>query len=430
VRPSRAAARDCGRGRALCKSSPVRHVVFVAPRFLRNTLRYLAAFVELPGARVSVVSEDPESSLSPALRERIAGHYAVGSCLDGSELARACRAIAQGVGPIDRLNGVLEQLQLPLAEARDAVGIEGMSLAVARNFRDKDRMKEVLRGADVPVARSLLATSVDELKAFAEAVGFPIVVKPPAGLGARGTFRIASEDQLRALFTLGLAPTPAQPAQVEEFVIAREHTCETVTIHGRPVWRSGTRYYPGPLEVLENPWMQYVVLLPREADDPTWRSFDAINDAALRALGIGTALTHMEWFRRADGSMLVNEVGARPPGVHIMPLMSLCHETDMVAAWAELMTFDRFEARPRTWAAGAAFFRGQGRGERVVAVHGREEAKAEVGDALVEAQLPTPGQPRAESYEGEGHAIVRHATTEGALEALSQLVTRVRIELG
>ena len=408
----------------------VRHVVFVAPRFLHNTLRYVKAFAELEDARVSLISEDPESRLVPQLRERIVGHYAVHNCLEASELIRACQAISKGVGPIDRLNGVLEQLQLPMAEARDAVGIEGMNLEVARNFRDKDRMKEVLRRADVPVARSVLARSPDELHAFTQQVGYPIVVKPPAGLGSRATFRITSEEQLRGLFALGLAPSAAQPAQVEEFVTGREFTCETITIDGRPVWRSGTRYYPGPLEVLENPWMQYVVLIPREAEDPTWRDFDPINGAALSALGVGTALTHMEWFRRDDGSMLVSEVGARPPGVHIMPMMGMTHETDMFADWAALMTHDRFEPKPRKWAAGAAFFRGQGRGQRVVAVHGWEQARELIGDMLVEAQLPKVGQPRAESYEGEGYAIVRHASTEAALEGLRQLVTRVRVELG
>ena len=409
----------------------MRHVVFVAPRFLRNMLRHTEAFLELEGARVSVISEDPESSLPPPLRERIAGHYAVGDSLDAGELTRACRAITKGVGPIDRLNGVLEQLQLPMAEVREAVGIEGMSVEVARRFRDKDRMKEVLRAADVPVAKSVLASSPDELRAFAEAVGFPIVVKPPAGLGARATFRIASDEQLRSMLALGLAPSPAQPAQAEEFVVGREHTCETVTIHGEPVWRSGTRYYPGPLEVLENPWMQYVVVLPREADDPTWRNFDAINGAALSALGVGTALSHMEWFLRDDGSMLVNEVGARPPGVHIMPLMGLTHGIDMIAKWAELMSLDRFDApSERCCAAGAAFLRGQGRGTRVAAVHGWEAAKEAIGDALVEVSLPKIGQPRASSYEGEGHVIVRHATTAGATEALKQIISTVRVELG
>lgn len=408
----------------------MRHVVFVAPRFLHNTLRYVTAFAELPDARLSVISDDPASHLPAALRERIAGHYTVQNCLDASELVRACQAIGKGVGPIDRLNGALEQLQLPMAEARDRTGIEGMSLEIATNFRDKDCMKAVLRRAEVPVAKSVLATSPEQLRAFAQQVGYPIVVKPPAGLGARATFRVTSDEQLQGMLALGLAPSPAQPAQAEEFVTGREFTCETVSIDGKPVWRSGTRYYPGPLEVLENPWMQYVVLLPREADDPTWREFDPINGAALAALGVGTALTHMEWFRRDDGSMLVSEVGARPPGVHIMPMMGITHETDMIADWAELMTFDRFEPKPRKWAAGAAFFRGQGRGERIVAVHGWDEARAVIGDALVEAHVPKVGQPRADSYEGEGYAIVRHATSDGALEALKQLVTRVRVELG
>lgn len=408
----------------------MRHLAFVAPRFLPNTLRYMAAFLGLEGARVSIISEDPEARLPGPLRERIAGHYQVDNCLEASELIRACRAITTGLGPIDRLNGVLEQLQLPLAAARDALGIEGMSLAVARNFRDKDQMKEVLRRAGVPVAKSVLATSVEQLRQFTREVGFPIVVKPPAGLGAKATFRLNSDEQLQGLIALGLAPSPAQPAQAEEFVLGREFTCETVAIAGQPVWQSGTRYYPGPLEVLENPWMQYVVLLPREEQDPTWRSFDPINSAALQALGVGTALTHMEWFLRSDGSMLVSEVGARPPGVQIMPMMALAHETDMIADWATLMCFDRFEPKPRKWAAGTAFFRGQGRGERVVGVHGWDEACEVIGDALVEATVPKVGQPKAESYEGEGYAIVKHASTEGALNAVRELITRVRVELG
>jgi len=408
----------------------VRHVVFVAPRFLHTTLRYTAAFARLDGVRLSVISEDPESLLPEALREKIAGHYKIHDCLDSNELVRACRAITAGVGPIDRLVGVLEQLQLPMAEARSVVGIEGTGVAVARNFRDKDRMKDVLRRHGVRVARSALVHSPAQLQEFARIVGFPIIVKPPAGLGAKSTFRVSSDEQLRGLFALGLAPSRSQPAQAEEFVVGREFTCETVTITGRPVWRSGTRYYPGPLEVLENPWMQYVVLLPCEVDDPIYRDFDPINEAALEALGVGTALTHMEWFLREDGSMLVNEVAARPPGAQIMPLMGLAHETDMFRDWARLMSLDEFEPKPRNWAVGVAFLRGQGRGDRVKAVHGWEAVHEQIASTLVEAHVPKPGQARADSYEGEGYAIIRDETTEGAMASLRKLITGVRVELG
>lgn len=408
----------------------MRHVVLVAPRFAPNTLRYIAAFADLPGAEVSLISEDPESRLPPGLRERIAGHYGVRSALDAGEIVRAGRAITKAVGPIDRLNGVLEQLQIPLADAREKLGIEGMGLKVATRFRDKDAMKDVLRRAGVPVARSVLATSANELGAFVREVGFPIVIKPQAGLGSRATFRIASEAQLTALFSMGFAPSPGNPAQAEEFVQGREHTCETVCIGGRPRWFSGTRYFPGPLEVLENPWIQYCVMLPREEDDPTYTNFHPVNKAALEALGMGTGLSHMEWFLKEDGRMVVSEVGARPPGVHIMPLMSLAHDTDMIGAWAELMTFDRFEPKERKYAAGVAFFRCQGKGTKVTSVRGIELVKSELEGTLVELVAPRVGQARAEGYEGEGYAIVRHPTTDGVRSALHRLVSEVRVDAG
>ncbi len=413
------------------------HVVFIAPRFLENTNRYVRAFAALDGVTLSVISADPEESIPAALRPRIAAHYGVADALDGAQITVATRALASHVGRVDRLTGALEQLQLPMAQARDALGIEGINGEVARNFRDKDRMKAVLRDHGVPVARSALVRSPHELALFIGHVGYPVIIKPQAGLGSRATFRVETNEDLAALRTKGVIPSESQPLQIEEFVLAREHTCETVTVKGVPVWRSGTRYFPTPLEVLETPWVQYCVLLPREADAEPWASFHPINTAALTALfgehagtAAGTALTHMEWFLRADGSALVNEVGARPPGVQIMPLMGLTHETDMVADWAELIAFDRFTPKARKWAAGAAFFRGQGRGARVVSVTGVEEAVEAAGDALVEMRTPKVGMPRAEGYEGEGWAIVKHATTDGAKHALRALIERIQVRYG
>jgi len=135
------------------------HVVFVAPRFLEATNRYVASFAALDEVTLSVISEDPATSIPEALRARIAAHYRVGSSLDADALTGAARFLARTVGPIDRLSGALEQLQVPMARTRDAVDIEGLRNDVAQAFRDKDRMKAVLRAHDVPVARSALAES-------------------------------------------------------------------------------------------------------------------------------------------------------------------------------------------------------------------------------------------------------------------------------
>jgi hypothetical protein len=110
-----------------------------------------------------------------------------------------------------------------------------------------------------------------------------------------------------------------------------------------------------------------------------------------------------------------------------MPLMSLSHETDMVSDWARLLAFDTFTPRPRRFAAGSAFFRGQGGGARVASVEGVERAIAEAGDALVELRSPKVGQPRADGYEGEGYAIVKHETTEGVKRALLAVIQAIQI---
>jgi phosphoribosylaminoimidazole carboxylase (NCAIR synthetase) len=361
----------------------------------------------------------------------------VKSSLDATALAVAGDAIRRGVGPIDRLGGALEQLQVPMARARDTLDIDGMRNETAQAFRDKDRMKAVLRAHGVPVARSALVESPAELAAFVDAVGYPIIVKPQAGLGARETYRVVDPSDVAALARKGVVPSALRPLQVEEFVRAREHTCETVTVRGTPVWRSGTRYLPTPLEVLENAWIQYCVLLPRETENTEWTRFAPTNTLALSALfgdaattAAGTAITHMEWFLRDDGTALVNEVGARPPGVGIMPLMGLAHETDFFQDWAELVAFDRFTPKPRRWAAGAAFLRGQGAGDRVVSVTGLTEAVAKAGDALVEIRAPRVGQARGAGYEGEGWAYVKHATTEGAKQALLALIQTIQVRYG
>jgi hypothetical protein len=409
------------------------HIVFVAPRLLENTLRYVRAFASLPEVELSVVTEDTERALPPDLRHALLGHYRVQNALNGADLAVACKWLHRRK-PIDRLTGALEQLQVPLAIARDACGIDGMSHAVALNFRDKDRMKKILRAAGVPVAKSALCASVDEIRQLVALVGYPIIVKPQAGLGARATYRIESDAQLALLARTPNAPSATTPVQVEQFVRAREYTCETVTVRGKPVWRSGTRYYPSPLEVLENPWMQYCVLLPREQDAGEWADFAPHNTRALAALmgpsaagATGTALTHMEWFLQENGNALVNEVGARPPGVCIMPLMSLGHNTDMVRDWARLIALDEFVPKPRVAAAGAAFLRGHGAGTHVAEVSGAANAIAALGPALIELRLPKVGQARSESYEGEGWATVRAPTTEGAKKALLTLIETIQV---
>jgi biotin carboxylase len=402
------------------------HVVYVAPYFAGNTLVCLERMLAMPDVRLGVITHEPIERFPAKMRAKLGGHYRVSDCLNPSDLITACRAFSEEWGRIDRLIGFLEQMQESLAAARDAVGIPGMGAQAAANFRDKNRMKAVLRAAGLPVARQRLIRSAADALSFIEEVGYPVVLKPPAGMGSKNTVRVSSPDELYAALNDHL-PSPERPLQGEEFITGSEHTFESVSINGEVVWSSSSYYLPGPLEVLETPWIQYCVLLSRMPVPPHAVDFAALNARALKALGMETGLSHMEWFIRPDGTPVISEVGARPPGVHLMPMMGLAHGVDMWDAWVKLMIRGEFSLPERRFSVGVAFLRAQGPGRVVRSVTGVDEANAAVGQWVVESRMPKVGQPRSEHYEGEGYAIVRHPTTEGAVAALKTLITTIKV---
>ena len=403
-------------------------VIFAAPWFSENATRFIEATLGVPGVRVAVVSQEPQEYLAAHLRERLAAHWRVENIFDPGQLAHAARQLSNHFGPVHRLYGAYEQLQVPLAEAREMLGVEGMSAEAARNFRDKSRMKNVLRESGVPCARHRLAHDEGEGWDFVREVGFPVVVKPPAGAGAQATFRVDDDGAFGEALRIS-APTQAQPVLIEEFITGEEHSLETISVGGRAVWHSLTHYYPTPLEVLRNDWIQWSILLPREIDGPQYDDIREAGARALAALGMDTGLSHMEWFRRRDGSVAISEVGARPPGAQITTLVSRAHDIDFLGAWARVMVYGEFDPPERRYAAGAAFLRGQGRG-RVVAIHGLEQAGRDLGELVTDFKLPELGQTPTGSYEGEGYVLLRHPETAVVKDALLHLISTVRVELG
>jgi Carbamoyl-phosphate synthase L chain, ATP binding domain len=401
---------------------------FVAPYLLDTTNRFVEAAARLPGVSMALITCEPADRLPPGLRDSLAGHWRIDDPLDAGQIAGAVQGLGRQLGPVQRLLAVLEQLQVPLAQVREHLGVPGMDPVTARNFRDKAQMKTVLRAAGVPCARHRLATSAADAIEFAERAGFPLVVKPPAGAGAKSTFRLDDPGDLAAWLDT-VPPSPDQPALIEEFLTGEEGSYDSVMVDGQVVWDSVSDYLPTPLEVLRHPWMQWVVRLPRDIGGPEYQGIRAVAPAALKALGLRTGLTHMEWFRRPDGTVAVSEVGARPPGAQITSMLCFVHDFDLYTAWARLMVEGTFEPPERKWAAGTVYLRGQGAGQ-VRATRGLDALPSEVSALVVDSRLPRPGQPSSGSYEGDGYITVRHPDTGVLTDALRTLVTTVRVELG
>ena len=402
----------------------MRNVLFVAPFPLETTMRFARAAARLDDVRLLLIGQEFPKGTDAKL---FGGAARVSKGLDTQQLIGAARELEAKYGPIHRVLGILEPLQVQLGEIRRALGVRGTSPETADLFRDKPRMKDELRRHGLPCARHKLIREWSDAIAFVAEVGLPIVLKPPAGMGAKATWRISNLDELRGALT-ALSASPENPALAEEFLRGREHSFETITIAGEVKFQSVTRYYPTPLEVVESPWIQWVVVLPREFDGPDYSDARELGVRTIEALGLETGMTHMEWFRRDDGSLAIGEIAARPPGAHIVLANSYAHDADMYRAWARATVDDAFDGPyERKYAVGVAYLRGIGTG-RVSKVAGADALQRAIGHLVVESRLPKLGAPRADSYEGDGYLIVRHPDVEIVKQAMTTTIETIKIE--
>jgi predicted ATP-grasp superfamily ATP-dependent carboligase len=400
----------------------MRTVVFVVPYPAEASLRFARAFAELKGVRlVGLVQKAPTG----AAAKPFANFVKVDDAFDPRPLVAACEKVRKRYGGLHQIVGVLEPLQVALAEVRKFFGIPGTDPKTADLFRDKSRMKDALRAAGLPCARHKLITSLADAVSFVQQVHFPIVLKPPAGAGCKATWRIKNLDELKSAIE-AVHPRPDNPTLAEEFLKGREYCFDTLTVKGKVLFENVSRYYPGPLEVTENPWIQWSVVQPRSIAD--LEDARALGRKCIKVLGLATGFTHMEWFRRDDGSLAIGEIAARPPGANFVEMMSFGHDADMYKAWARAVTDNAFDGPyERKYAVGCAYLRGMGHG-RVQRVVGVKEADAKVGSIAVKTRLPRIGQPKSDHYEGEGYVIVRHPDTEVVKAAVKTIVETIRIE--
>jgi len=349
--------------------------------------------------------------------------------LDPRMLIEAARILERRHGKISRVLGILEPLQMQLAQIREALGVEGPSVEVTERFRDKGHMKDALRKHDLPCARHAVVTCLADAEALVAEVGFPIVIKPTAGMACKATWRINNPQQLKQAIA-AIHASPRSPAIAEEFLRGREYSFEAITIHGEVRFTSFSRYLPTPMEAMENPWIQWAVLHTKDITGPEFDDARELGIRAIQALGLDTGFTHMEWFRRDDGSLAIGEIAARPPGAQIMPGNNYVHDADFYRAWARAVVDSAYDGPfERKYSVGVAFLRGMGHG-LVMRTQGVDEANAQIGHLVVESKLPRPGTPRADSYEGDGHVIVRHPDVEQVKAALKTIVSTIRIHYG
>ena len=403
-------------------------VLFLSPAYPPEMQAFTRGLAEV-GARVHGVGDTPPGALPPSLGRHLAGYLHVPAMGDEDDVFRRILAWLGGRRP-DRIEANWEPMTVLAARLREALGLPGMSVDTVRGFRDKPLMRARVAAAGLRVPRSARVRTAAEAREAARAIGYPLVLKPVAGAGSADTWRV---DDATALEAALRATAHVAESSLEEFIAGEELTYETLCIDGRPVYESVCRYEPSALVARKNAWISPIIQSFRSVEDPAVRAGVALGRQVLRALGMGTGFTHMEWFRLPNGEAVFGEIACRPPGANMVDLMNYSDDGDLFREWARVVCHGRYEGpRARPWSAAIVFKRAEGEGV-IRHIAGMDAFRRAHAPYIAREDLLPVGARRrdwTQTFLSDGNVVVRHPDMGEALRMARTFARDVRMYAG
>ena len=402
------------------------HVLFVEPAFPQNQREFVRGLQQV-GARVTGIGERPIEYLDPELKGWLHAYEQVPSVVHEESLLETVRR-CQKREWVDRLETTIEAHVLPTARVREACGIPGTSVQTAFLCRDKPAMKQALREAGVACAQSTGARTPDEVRAFVERVGFPVILKPRSSAGAEGTYKADDTGSLDRVMAECQLDRGA-PVAVEEFIEGHEAFYDTLSVGGEVVHEFITHYYPNVLEAMRERWISPQFIATNRLDAPSYQPVRELGHDVVRALGIGTSATHMEWFFGPKG-LKFSEIGCRPPGVDAWDVYCAANDMDLYAEWARTICGQPAVQPPsRRFAAGHIALRPD-RDGHIAGYDGLDEMHRRCGDHVFATHLPpegSPTQPVEAGYKANAWIRLRHPDYDKLRQMLDDVGRLVRV---
>ena len=121
------------------------------------------------------------------------------------------------VGVIAQFGG---QTPLNLASQlqKNGVKILGTTPEVIDLAEDRDQFRMVMDKLGIPMPESGMATTVEEAKAIAASIGYPVMVRPSYVLGGRGMEVVYDDEAMTGYMNAAVGVTPDRPILIDRFL--------------------------------------------------------------------------------------------------------------------------------------------------------------------------------------------------------------------
>jgi len=186
------------------------------------------------------------------------------------------------------------------------------------------------------VVKGKIAPNLEEALKFCDEVGYPVIAKPDIGVGANGTLKIENDEHLKLL---GLSLDFKRNYFFEEFVEGTIVTFDGLTDkHRNIVFFTSHVYSEGVMEVVNKDSHVYYYSLRDIPPD-----LEAAGRKIIEVFDLRERFFHVEFFRKADNSLICLEINFRPPGGYSMDMFNFAIDDDLYQFWADLCTDQRTE---------------------------------------------------------------------------------------
>jgi carbamoyl-phosphate synthase large subunit len=128
-----------------------------------------------------------------------------------------CDAVLPTLGGQTALNVAVELAERGTLD-RLGVRLLGASVDAIRTAEDRERFREAMRRAGVPVLPSVTVTSLAQAERAAEEVGFPAILRPSFTLGGTGAAMVYNREEYAVAIRQALAASPVGEVLVERSV--------------------------------------------------------------------------------------------------------------------------------------------------------------------------------------------------------------------
>ena len=109
-------------------------------------------------------------------------------------------------------------LNLATQLAEKGVNIIGTSPEMIDAAEDRDQFRTILENLNLKQPENRIAHSREEAYEAAEAIGFPVLLRPSFVLGGRGMFIVYNLDEMRAIITDVFDAAPGKPVLIDKFL--------------------------------------------------------------------------------------------------------------------------------------------------------------------------------------------------------------------